>query len=128
MGQQQFERLEGIAASCLAGIAAGVLLTEHNVSPSSQWYVWGLFIIVCGLVISPPQRFRAKCLLAASLPAAVCLILTMLARGAISILMGASFAAVASMELTPAQMIQAENLRRVAGIYLIILVGTVPAV
>lgn len=124
---ERIERWEGIAFSCLAAVLAGFLMTEPEVPPTGQWYVWGAFVIVCGLSIAAPASLRARDLLAVGLPPALCLLLTLIVRGALSIIIGGATAHVASLELTPDQAIQVQNLRRLGAVYGIIFVGTIPA-
>jgi hypothetical protein len=122
------EKWEGVAFSCLAAALAGFLMTQPDVPPTGQWYVWGAFVVVCGLSIAPPVSLRARELLAVGLPPALCLLLILVVRGALSIIIGSTTAQVASLKLTPDQAIQLQNLRRLAAVYTIIFVGTVPAV
>lgn len=125
---ETIERWEGTAFSCLAALIAGFLMTEPTAPPTVQWYVWGIFIFVCGLSIAPPTSLSLRELLIVGLPPALCLVAMLVVRGALSAVIGGAFAQVASLKLTPAQLIEAENLRRVALVYGIILLGTIPTV
>jgi len=124
----KIEKWEGVAFSCLAALVTGFLMTEHAMPTTVQWYIWGIFIVVCGLSIAPPTTLTVRDLLTVGLPPALCLLVMLLIRGALSVILNSAFAQVASMDLTPAQLIEVQNLQRVAGVYAIILIGTVPAI
>jgi hypothetical protein len=95
------DTIEGIAASCLVAICAGMLLTR-GIGVQPGILSWGLFAIICGLLIAPPEPLKLQDAATYAIIPALALLGTLLAIYFIPYWLSDAFGAVMSSTSTKA--------------------------
>lgn len=64
----------------LLGFVGALFITQKNLNPDGSFILWFVYIVICGLIISPPEKRKDLHLFLVGLGSGLILVLTLLYR------------------------------------------------